>query len=48
MDKYAKQQAIAFNKYLMVDYKLSLHPESPILTDEQIYDLFIESQNKQV
>jgi hypothetical protein len=47
MDEYAKQQSIAFANYVMKDYTLSLHSESPILTDDQIYDQFIEQQNKQ-
>lgn len=44
MDEYAKQQALAFANYVMNDYKTSLHPESPILTDEQIYEQFIKKQ----
>lgn len=46
MDQFAKQQAIAFSTYLMNDYKMSLHPESPILTDEEIYDKFLKTNNQ--
>lgn len=41
-----REQALAFATYVMVDYKLSLGPESPILSDEEIYNQFIEQQNK--
>ena len=44
--EFAKEHSLAFAKYLMVDYKLSLNPESPILSDEEIYKLFITQKNE--
>ena len=44
-DKEMREHAIAFANYVMNDYKLSLHPDSPILTDEEIYQKFIEKQS---
>lgn len=46
ISEYAKQHALAFATYVTVDYRLSLHEKSPILTDEEIYNQFIEQQNK--
>jgi hypothetical protein len=43
---YAKQQAIAFAGWVTNEYSQSLRAESPILTDEEIYNQFIEQQNK--
>lgn len=47
MEVFGREHALAFAKYVMVDYKLSLGPESPILSDEEIYNQFIEQQNKE-
>jgi len=42
--EFAKQQAIAFANYVMIDYKDSLKADSPILSDEEIYQQFIEQK----
>jgi hypothetical protein len=49
MDEYAKQQAIAFAKYVIVDvYKMNSISGSPYVSEDQVYDHFQkkEQQNK--
>ena len=48
MDQWAKQQAIEFAKWICSDTPIWRHgvPKSTQLTNEEVYDLFIEQQNK--